>query len=64
LEYPECRLHCAKYIEDVLLQHYPREDFAALIVEPVQGEAGYIVPPEGYLTELEKICRKNNLIII
>ncbi len=39
-------------------------DTAAFLVEPVQGEAGIIVPPEGYLTEVQRICRKHNVLMI
>lgn len=37
---------------------------AAFIVEPVQGEAGIIVPPEGYLAECARICKENNVLLI
>lgn len=37
---------------------------AAFLVEPVQGEAGIIVPPEGYLAECLRICRANNVLMI
>ena len=37
---------------------------AAFLVEPVQGEAGIVVPPEGYLTECERICRRHNVLLI
>jgi ornithine--oxo-acid transaminase len=37
---------------------------AAFLVEPVQGEAGIVVPPEGYLTEAARICRANNVLLI
>ena len=37
---------------------------AAFLVEPVQGEAGIIVPPEGYLTEVARICRAHNVLLI
>jgi ornithine--oxo-acid transaminase len=37
---------------------------AAFLVEPVQGEAGIIVPPEGYLTECARICREHNVLLI
>ena len=37
---------------------------AAFLVEPVQGEAGIIVPPEGYLTEVARICKANNVLMI
>lgn len=37
---------------------------AAIIVEPIQGEAGIIIPPEGYLREIRKICDENNVLFI
>jgi len=39
-------------------------DTAAFLVEPVQGEGGIIVPPEGYLAECARICRDNNVLLI
>ena len=37
---------------------------AAFLVEPVQGEAGIIVPPHGYLAECARICRSHNVLLI
>ena len=37
---------------------------AAFLVEPVQGEAGIIFPPEGYLSKCAEICKKNNVLLI
>ena len=37
---------------------------AAFLVEPIQGEAGIIIPPEGYLREAERLCRENNVLLI
>ena len=37
---------------------------AAFLVEPVQGEAGIIVPPDGYLKACEALCRKHNVLLI
>ena len=37
---------------------------AAFLVEPIQGEAGIIVPPEGYLREVERICRAHNVMLM
>lgn len=37
---------------------------AAVMIEPVQGEAGVIVPPEGYLREVKDICEGNNILLI
>ncbi len=39
-------------------------DTVAFLVEPVQGEAGIIVPPKGYLAECARICRKHNVLLI
>lgn len=36
----------------------------AFLVEPIQGEAGVIVPPEGYLSTCDKICKENNVLFI
>jgi ornithine--oxo-acid transaminase len=36
----------------------------AFLVEPIQGEAGIIVPPEGYLRQVAQICRENNILLI
>ncbi len=40
------------------------ENTAALIIEPIQGEGGIIVPPEGYLSAAAELCRKNNVLLI
>lgn len=37
---------------------------AAVLIEPIQGEAGVIVPPEGYLAEIRQICDQNNILFI
>jgi ornithine--oxo-acid transaminase len=37
---------------------------AAILVEPIQGEAGVIIPPEGYLRQLREICSRNNVLLI
>jgi ornithine--oxo-acid transaminase len=37
---------------------------AAFLVEPIQGEAGIVVPPEGYLKEAARLCKENNVLLI
>ncbi len=46
------------------LQEAITPNTAAFLVEPIQGEGGIIVPPEGYLEEAEKICRENNVLFV
>ena len=41
-----------------------REEFAAFIVEPIQGEGGFVVPAEGYLKGAEALCRKFGTLLI
>ncbi len=40
------------------------ENTAAVMIEPIQGEGGVIIPPEGYLRQVSEICRKNNVLLI
>jgi len=65
LEYPDCDLWCVHFIDEVLFHHvtYP-EEVAAIFVEPIQGEGGYVVPPKGFLKELEKLCRKYGILLV
>jgi len=65
LSYPECHLWCVDFIdEEVLSKYVPPEDVAAMFVEAIQGEGGYVVPPDDYFTRLRKILDKYNLIMI
>ncbi|KAG0220445.1 ornithine aminotransferase [Mortierella sp. GBAus27b] len=52
-------------IEDLeyVLEHNG-ENVAAFLVEPIQGEAGIVVPDEGYLTKVKKLCEKHNVLMI
>lgn len=64
-EYPDCGLWCAGYIEDIVLKKLcPPDDAACMIVEPIQGAGGYIVPPDEYLPALARLCRENGIILV
>jgi acetylornithine/N-succinyldiaminopimelate aminotransferase len=46
------------------LRNAVNEDTAAVLLEPVQGESGVLLPPDGYLQEVRKICTENNVLMI
>jgi 4-aminobutyrate aminotransferase/(S)-3-amino-2-methylpropionate transaminase len=52
LEYPGCDIACADHLNYFLITHTAPETTAALIVEPIQGEGGFITPPPEYFSKL------------
>ncbi len=65
LTYPDCEFACVKYLEDVIFKKViPPEDVAALFAEPIQGEGGYIIPPDGYYEEIKKILEKYDILFV
>jgi len=54
-----------RYIEeDILGQILPPKDVAGILVETIQGEGGYIVPPDGFYPALRKLCDKYDILMI
>lgn len=65
LRYPDCGLACVDYIEqEVFARIAPAEDVAAIIVEPVLGEGGYVVPPSDWLPALRALCDRHGILLI
>lgn len=64
LTYPGCDLYCAAHLEDTFKRVVAAESVAAIIVEPVLGEGGFVVPPRGWLTAVHDICRKHGILLI
>ena len=55
----------ASYIEDVLFKTTVNpSEVAAIVVEPIQGEGGYIIPPPEFLPNLERIARKHGILLV
>lgn len=54
-----------RYIEEEIFGHLlPPEDVAGVLVEPIQGEGGYIVPPPGFFPALRELCDRYNMLLI
>ncbi|MCU1235606.1 MAG: 4-aminobutyrate aminotransferase [Candidatus Solibacter sp.] len=60
-----CAVECVKHIEDTLLKTIsPAEETAAIVVEPIQGEGGYIVPPQKFFDELSRVAKANGILLV
>jgi 4-aminobutyrate aminotransferase len=58
-------LGCARYIEDKIFKTIvPPEEVAAIFVEPIQGEGGYVVAPDNFLRELRGICDRHGILLV
>ncbi len=58
-------LGCARYIEEKLFKTIlPPEEVAAIILEPIQGEGGYVVGPDNFLHEIRRICDRHGIMMI
>ncbi len=58
-------LGCARYIEDKLFKTVlAPEEVAAIFVEPIQGEGGYVVAPTVFMQELRRICDKHGILLV
>jgi len=64
LTYPSCDVHCARHIEDTFKRVVAAESVAAVIVEPIMGEGGFITPPAEFFPVLAEICRKHGILLI
>jgi len=62
--YPECGMHCLENFERFFTAEIDAEHIAAMIIEPVQGEGGFIVPPPEFLPGLKKICEDKGILFI
>lgn len=65
LTYPQCNIDCVDYIEHTLFKKtVPPQEVAAIIIEPIQGEGGYVVPPPGYHQKLRALTQKYGILLI
>jgi 4-aminobutyrate aminotransferase len=65
LEYPSCGIWCAKVLEELHFQDYlPAEEVAAMFMEPMQGEGGYIVPPKEFVQMMHATCKRHGILFV
>ncbi len=62
--YPGCELRCVTYVDEVIELEGGSEKVAGIIIEPVTGANGLIVPPDGYLQALRRVCDKWGILMI
>ena len=65
LTYGSCGIECVRVFEKIVFRYDVRpEEVAAIFVEPIQGEGGYIVPPPEYLPMLQELCAKYGILLV
>ena len=64
MKYSECSLKCLKFIEEGFLTRVDATDVAALILEPMLGDGGYVFAPDKFLIGLQKLCKKYDIVFI
>lgn len=65
LECPECGIACTEEIESTIFKReLSPKDTAAIVIEPIQGEGGFIVPPPEFHKEIQRICDENDILLV
>ena len=64
MKYPGCDIACADYLKEFFIGNTAAETTAVLVVEPIQGEGGFITPPPEYFSRLLGLCRENGIVFV
>jgi 4-aminobutyrate aminotransferase / (S)-3-amino-2-methylpropionate transaminase / 5-aminovalerate transaminase len=62
--YPGCGGRCAEFLNQAFVEYVEANEVAAVIVEPVLGEGGFVAPPPEYFQRLRQICSDNGIVFI
>ncbi len=62
MTHPECNCYCVDFIENVILNETSQQ-LAAIVLEPVQGWNGSVVPPDDYMPKLRTLCDKYGILL-
>lgn len=63
-QYPGCDIACLEFLDRFFVTGSEPENIAAIIVEPVEGEGGFIITPPEYMQKLREICDRHNILLI
>ncbi|MCX5783545.1 MAG: aspartate aminotransferase family protein [Elusimicrobia bacterium] len=63
MEFPQCGLYCAEFVKKCIAEQTTKK-VAAIIMEPIQGTGGNVVPPKGYVAAIAQIAREENALLI
>ena len=63
LTYPDCGIACAEYLRDVI-RHQTAGEIGAIIIEPMQGTAGNVIPPPGFLRAIQTIAKEQGALLL
>lgn len=63
LRYPDCGIACADFVREVI-RYQTQGEIAAIIVEPIQGTAGNVIPPPGFLSAVQAIAKECGALLI
>jgi 4-aminobutyrate aminotransferase / (S)-3-amino-2-methylpropionate transaminase / 5-aminovalerate transaminase len=64
LQYPSCGVFCAHHLEDTFKRVVASETVAAVVVEPVLGEGGFVAPPQEFFAVIQEICARHKILLI
>jgi 4-aminobutyrate aminotransferase / (S)-3-amino-2-methylpropionate transaminase / 5-aminovalerate transaminase len=64
LQYPSCNVFCAHHLEDTFKRMVASESVAAVVVEPVLGEGGFVAPPREFFAVLQDTCKRHGILFI
>jgi len=63
LKHPQCGIYCVDFIERVI-EEATIGDVAGIVLEPIQGWAGSVIPPDEYFPKLRKLCDKHGILLM
>jgi len=63
LEYPDCGIRCAEYVDEII-EMEGEQTVAGVVIEPIVGSNGILVPPDEYMPRLREICDEKGLLLI